>query len=77
MATHVADGNVLLSPVTLKKLNRIELTQLEKEVSNLAREIRGDPPPLDDAVALQKRNRRLSRLNQAVLIVRNHRQSLR
>lgn len=71
MARDIAEGLVLVSPMNLKKLNPSELKALTFELDRLLRDIRGEQPSLTDTAAIQKRNRKLSRLNQANVILNN------
>ena len=71
MASQIAEGYILVTNATIKKLNKSERVSLEAELEKILRDIRGEQPPLDDTPALQKRNRKISRINQAKMIVRN------
>ena len=72
MANQIAEGYVLMTAITLKKFQPHEVKLLEAEIDKLAREIRAENPQIDDQQAVQKRNRRLGRINQAMLLVRNY-----
>lgn len=72
MANQIAEGYVLMSAVTLRKYQMHEVKALEMELDKLAREVRAENPPLDDTQAVQKRNRKIGRLNQAALILRGY-----
>ena len=72
MAAHIADGNVLVTPVVLKKLSRSEIQVLSQEIEKVAREVRAENPPLDDTKLVQKRNRKVSRMNQAQMVIRQY-----
>lgn len=71
MAKDIADGLVLLTPMLVRKLNKPEIQNLEFELNKLLKEVRGEQPPLTDTLAIQKRNRKMSRINQAAIIIRN------
>jgi hypothetical protein len=77
MAAHIADGNVLVTPVLLKKYSRTDINTLSQEVEKIARDVRAENPPATETVAIQKRNRKLSRMNQAQLVIRNYLQTVR
>ena len=77
MASNLAEGNILLTPVILKKFSRGELKALEFEIEKIQRDVRGEVPPQDDTMLLQKRNRRISRLSQALLVLRSFSQQKR
>jgi hypothetical protein len=72
MAHQLAEGFILLTAASLRKFNPGELRLLETELDKLAREIRAENPAGDDTQAIQKKNRKLSRINQAGLIIRGH-----
>jgi hypothetical protein len=71
MAAQVADGNILLSPATIKKLTPGELGSLKFELERLQRDTRAEVPAQDDAQASQARNRRISRISSALQVVQN------
>ena len=72
MASQIAEGYVLMSVATIKKFQLHEIKLLEVEIDKLQREVRAENPQLDDTQAVQKRNRKLGRLNQAMLIIKNY-----
>lgn len=69
MAKDVAEGYIIVSEHTFKKFQPTELQSFLTEVDKLMREIRGVMPAPDDMDALQRKNRKLQRLNQAQTIV--------
>ena len=71
MASNVAEGNILITIVILKKFSPGELKALEFEIEKIQRDVRSEVPPQDDSMLLQKRNRKISRLSQALLVLRN------
>jgi len=73
MAKDIAEGYVTVNPVALKKFSTADLQQLDVEVDKLSREVRGENPPQDDVQAIQKKNRKLQRLQQARLVVQTFR----
>ena len=54
-----------------------ELKGLPAELEQIARELRGEIPPANDAPAAQKKNPMLGRLNQAGLLIRNAQENRR
>ena len=72
MANQIGEGYVLMSAATLKRFAPQDVKQLEFEIDKLQREVRAESPPADDNPAMQKRNRKLGRLNQAMLIIRGY-----
>jgi len=73
MARDVAEGYLLVTERTFKTMSRSDLDQLVFEIDRHLRELRGEQPPLDDVTALQQRQRRMQRLNTALMIVRSYR----
>jgi len=71
MANSLAEGYILPSPVNLKRLSMEELRELQFEVEKLLRDLRGVIPDQADTLALQKRNQRLLRLQQAMSVISN------
>jgi len=73
VAADLSEGYVTLNPVTLKKYERHEVDALAKELEKLARDLRSQAVPQDDAEASQTRNRKLLRLSQATVVLQNWR----
>lgn len=71
MARQVCDGFTLLSQMLLKRLSLDQMIALEFELDKRLRETRGEAVDLQDQQALQKRNRRISRIEGAIRVVRH------
>ncbi len=71
MASQICQGLYLLSSASLKGYRPAELSSLKQELEKLQREARAETPPQDDAQANQARNRKISRLSQALHIITN------
>lgn len=71
MARQVCDGYTLLSTTNLKRLNLDQMNQLAFEMDKKLREARADQPSLDDQQALQERNRRISRIDGQLRVLRS------
>jgi hypothetical protein len=71
MARDLGEGYILLNAGILKRMSLEELRQLSFEMQRLLTGIRSEQYPVDDISSLQIRNRKLSRLNSAVLMVKN------
>ena len=76
MCRQVAEGYLLVSERTFRRMQPPELGQLLLEVDKLLREIRATPQP-GDTQELQQRNRRLQRLSNCRLMIQSHRQRRR
>ncbi len=73
MVRDIAEGYVLLSPVALKKFETGDFNQILLEIEKLSREVRGEAPPQDDTQEIQKKNRKLQRLQQAQVVIKSFR----
>ncbi len=71
MARQVCDGFTLLSQATLKRLDLGQMRTLEFEIDKRLRETRSELVSVEDQVALTKRNRRLSRIEGAIRVLRH------
>ncbi len=71
MVNQIADGFTILSPVHLKRLKREELDALKMEIEKIQRNTRSEHLDLENQDLVQKRNRKLLRLGQAVQMI-NH-----
>ena len=74
MVQQVAEGFLLVTERSFRRLNRGELDKLGFEIDKVTREIRGDQPAVDDLQAVQKRNRKIQRLNTCRMMLRTFRQ---
>ena len=77
MARQVCDGYTLLSQTTLKRLTLQQMQDLEFEIEKRLRETRADTPDLNDLDAVRDRNRRISRIENAVRVLRHTMQQRR
>jgi hypothetical protein len=66
MVRDVADGYILLNERTFKGYTRRDLTEFVMESERFLREVRAEQAPLSDTVLVQKRQRRIQRLQQAM-----------
>jgi hypothetical protein len=73
MTRDIAEGYTLVTERTFRSLTAADLDKLVFEMDRHLRELRGDQPSLDDIPAIQLRNRRIQRLNQALLVLRSFR----
>ena len=71
MARQVCDGYTLLSKNSLKRLSVDQMKQLEFEMDKKLRLTRGEQPDLSDQKALQERNRRISRIEAQLRVLRH------
>ena len=71
MANQIAEGFTTLSAVHLKRLTQPEMHQLKMELEKLQRNIRSEHFDPTEGDMLQKRNRKLLRINQGLQMI-NH-----
>jgi hypothetical protein len=71
MARQICDGFTLVSQVSLKRLDIEQMTTLEFELDKRLRETRAETVDLQDNPAIQARNRRLSRIEGALRVLRH------
>lgn len=77
MARQVCDGYTMLSQSNLKRLELSQMQDLEFEIDKRLREARADTPPQDDLDKIRDRNRRLSRIESAIRVLRHTMQQRR
>lgn len=77
MARQVCDGYTLLSQTSLKRLSLQQMQDLEFEIQKRLRETRADTPDQADLDAVRDRNRRISRIENAVRVLRHSMQQKR
>jgi hypothetical protein len=73
----IADGYLLLSPPLLKLYTAGDLKVIVANIAVVARELRQESIPLEDIMALKTRNMKLSRLNQAQVVIQAYCKKLR
>jgi hypothetical protein len=71
MARQICDGYTLMSSNVAKRLDIGQMQQLEFEMDKRLRETRGEPMDLKNQDAITKRNRRLSRIEGALRVLRH------
>jgi hypothetical protein len=69
LAQDIADGNFMLTPPMLKLYTPGDLKIIVAHIGIVARELRQAVIPLDDVMAIKARNMKLSRLNQADVVI--------
>ncbi|MGK2905089.1 MAG: hypothetical protein ACSLFH_01920 [Desulfuromonadales bacterium] len=72
MAQDIADGFVSLSPPVLKRYTPADLKVILVNMGMVQREVRALQMPQNDSVQLQAKNTRLTRLNQAEVVLRSY-----
>jgi hypothetical protein len=70
MAQDLAEGYFLITPPLLKQYSAADFKTLLTNMALVARDVRQEAISLDDVMALKFRNMKLSRLNQAEMVIR-------
>jgi hypothetical protein len=68
MVRDVAGGFVLVSERTFRSFTSRDFVEFGMEAERLLREVRSEQPELSDTEAIQKRQRRMQRLRQAITL---------
>jgi hypothetical protein len=71
MARQICDGYSLVSQVSLKRLTIDQMAGLEFELDKRLRDTRSEIVAVDDQQATQARNRRISRIDGALRVLRH------
>jgi len=77
MAKDIAEGYHFVTERTFKAMSRGEVEQLAFELDRCLRDSRAEQAPQDDLVLIKTRNRKIQRLNQALMVLKNHQQKMR
>ena len=72
LATDIAEGYLNISIATLKKYTLHDLKTIQTNITIVVRQLRQEQIPLEDIMALKKRNMKLQRANQALSIIRTY-----
>ena len=72
LAMDIADGFTSLSPAALKRYAPADIKIIHSNLGLVLREIRGEVIPTEDLAAVKKKNLRIQRINQALLMLSNH-----
>ncbi|HMF08226.1 MAG TPA: hypothetical protein VKJ00_03750 [Thermoanaerobaculia bacterium] len=68
MVRDISEGYIIATELTFRKFQAGDFQQFGFEADKLLREIRGNVPPTGDVDGVQKRHRRMQRLQQALTI---------
>lgn len=77
IAQDISEGFAIISAPSLKRYNAADLKTIMNNIAMVSRELRAEQIPLEDVMALKKKNMKVSRLNQAEMIIRAHCKKLR
>ncbi len=77
MARDVGEGFINVTERTFKSMTDADMNKLAFEIDRFLRELRGSRSATDDIDVVKARNRKIQRLNTAVMISRTYRQKHR
>ena len=69
MAREISEGYIIVTERTFKRMSRAEMLQLKTEIDRLLTSLRAEQSPTDDPMTIQKRNRKISRLNHTLRMI--------
>ena len=72
LAQDIADGYANITLATLKKYTPNDLKTINVNLAIVTRELRQEQIPLEDIMALKKRNMKLQRVNHALSVIRTY-----
>lgn len=72
LAMDIAEGFANITMATLKKYTQQDLKTINVNLNIVIRELRQEQIPLEDVMALKKRNMKIQRANQAISVMRNY-----
>lgn len=72
-ARDIAEGFQSVTERSFKGLSRPEMDQLAFEIDRALRDIRAEQVAVDDLPTIQAKNRRIQRLNGALMMMRSYR----
>lgn len=72
IAKDISEGVIIVSSPMLKRYNAIDIKTILNNMAIVSRELRAEQIPLEDVLALKKKNMKITRMNQAEMIIRAH-----
>jgi hypothetical protein len=72
-ARDIAEGFQVVTERSFKVLTKPEMDQLAFEIDRSLRDIRAEQVPVDDLAMIQAKNRKIQRLNGAMMMMRGYR----
>ncbi|MDY0189471.1 MAG: hypothetical protein RBR22_01950 [Desulfuromonas sp.] len=76
-AQDIADGYMSLSPPMLRTYTAADMKIILNNITMVIRDLRQEQIAQDDSLAIKQRNNKLSRLNQASVVIRSYCQKRR
>ena len=72
LAQDIADGYMTLSPPMLRRYTGADMKIMINNIAMITRDLRQLTIAQDDALAIKQRNNKMSRLNQATVVIRSY-----
>lgn len=69
LAQDIAEGYFMLTPPLLKSYTSVDLKTIIANIGIVSRELRQELIPTEDVLGIKARNMKLSRLNQAEMVI--------
>jgi hypothetical protein len=73
MAREIAEGYFTVTERAFQRMSRADLDRIAFEIDRMLRDVRGQQPDLEDINAIKQRNRKIQRINSALMILRAYR----
>jgi len=74
IASDIAEGFITVNPIFLKKFSDDELKELQETIVRKERQIRAEKFPFNEPLLIRKRNMKLQRISQAMVVIKNFRE---
>ncbi|MEN2995235.1 MAG: hypothetical protein ABDH19_07830 [Thermodesulfovibrio sp.] len=71
IVSDIAEGFITVNPLFLKKFAMKDLKELHETLIKKQRQIRSEPFPFNEPLLIRKRNTKLQRIHQAIVVVKN------
>lgn len=72
LAADISEGFTNVTMATLKKYTQQDLKTININLNIVLRELRQQQVPLEDVMAIKKKNMKIQRVNQAMSVIRNY-----
>ncbi|MBN2653760.1 MAG: hypothetical protein JXR79_01410 [Nitrospirae bacterium] len=71
IASDIAEGYITVNPLYLKRMDKDSIRSLFEFLQKKQNEIRAEPFPYNDVIGIRKRNLKLQRLFNSVIVIKN------
>ena len=71
LAQDLADGYMTMSPPMLRQYTATDMKTILNNIAIVLRDLRQESIPAEDVMAIKQRNTKMSRLNQASVVIRS------